>query len=732
MILDEGGDDDDVVAKEGMGRRGMMEEEAGGMGGEVFIHGYEEDHLVFRAEVDHYLWQAGMAESMEVGERGIKVEEMAIETNWVGEMEADYLAEEKTTLMESRPVLMLGVGFYIRDWTPNFDPRQASIEEIPVWIRLYNLPHEYWKEEIFKSVGEKIGRFIKSDEAVDKLSSCMYARICVMWKPHHGLPKVVEMRSPEGVWRQDIKIKEIIVKCKICKEWGHEDRDFLTGQKGKGKADHALEEQLLVGSVVDQSLGNINLSFALEATRDEVVEFSQNQGISLGEEKEDQVCKGSGWGGGSRFEGKLMEVGFGLILKESEIGGGYPSQHRFYNTLVDGLKGQEMGESAKSLVAAEDSSVNADGNIIKFKDIHMSPSKGNGVAREMESEEEEGLSDNSLGLSAEAKPEVICIQETKLGHDAATCIFGVRQKWSGHFMDSDGASGGLGILWNPLAVHVEVVSSSKRLEEVRHFLAIVAGDFNATLSSSKKCGGVRRLSRSQLDFQSFVNENALLEVVAKGGDFTWTNRRRGFSNIAEKLDRFFLAGDWSVAPIVFEAEVLAISGLDHFPVSLVVQNDAVPIRCPFKLEKMWLRELSFKELVVGWWKEALVVEGFLAYHFFKKLSYVKQKLKSWNREVFGNIFYEKRRLEGDLGALNAKVMAEGMDEVDFLTEKDLLSRYGEVLQREEIYWKQKSRVNWLKAGDRNTKFFHSSVKARRSLNIILSLRLADGSTRSYR
>ncbi|GLJ52485.1 hypothetical protein SUGI_1116660 [Cryptomeria japonica] len=85
------------------------------------------------------------------------------------------LAKEKIALMDSRLYLMLGVGFFIRDWTPNFDPRQATIEEIPIWLRLYNLPHEYWKEEVFKSIGEKIGRFIKLDEVVDKLSSCMYA-----------------------------------------------------------------------------------------------------------------------------------------------------------------------------------------------------------------------------------------------------------------------------------------------------------------------------------------------------------------------------------------------------------------------------------------------------------------------------------------------------------------------------------------------------------------------------
>ncbi|XP_059068653.1 uncharacterized protein LOC131027512 [Cryptomeria japonica] len=367
----------------------------------------------------------------------------------------------------------------------------------------------------------------------------------------------------------------------------------------------------------------------------------------------------------------------------------------------------------------------------------------------------------------QVKSKVICIQETKLGREDGARVFGVRQRWFGFFVELEGASGGLGILWNPLALQVDVVSSSKHwqmvkvnskimnfscflinvysptlavekcrlweeisklLEEVRPTLAIVAGDFNATLSFSEKRGGVRRMCTMQSEFQTFVDSNALFEMVAKGGSFTWTNRRQGFSNIAEKLDRFFLAGDWNLAPLVFEAKVLAISGSDHFSVSLVVQKDGVLLRCPFKVEKMLLREAGFRDQVVGWWKEAPVVEGFLAFQFFKKLSFVKQKLKSWNRDVFGNIFDEKRRIEGDLGALNVKVLAEGMDEVDYLTENDLLSRYGEVLQREEIYWKQKSQENWLKAGDRNTKFFHSSVKARRSLNRILSLRLVDGTS----
>ncbi|XP_057867448.1 uncharacterized protein LOC131074785 [Cryptomeria japonica] len=222
------------------------------------------------------------------------------------------------------------------------------------------------------------------------------------------------------------------------------------------------------------------------------------------------------------------------------------------------------------------------------------------------------------------KPEIICIQETKLGREDAARFFGVRQRWSGFFVDSEGASGGLGILWNPLVVQVDPVSCSKHwqmvmvilkimnfscflinvygptlaaekcrlwedisklLAEVRPTLAIVVGDFKATLSFSEKRGGVSRMCRTQLHFQTFVDSSALFEVVAKGGSFTWTNRRQGCSNIVEKLDRFFLAGDWNLAPLVFEAEVLAISGSDHFSISLVVQKDGIPLRFPFKVEK---------------------------------------------------------------------------------------------------------------------------------------------------
>ena len=48
------------------------------------------------------------------------------------------------------------------------------------------------------------------------------------------------------------------------------------------------------------------------------------------------------------------------------------------------------------------------------------------------------------------------------------------------------------------------------------------------------------------------------------------------------------------------------------------------------------------------------------------------------------------------------------------------------LNREEIYWKQRSRQEWLQHGDQNTKFFHEKTKQRRVQNSISTIKDASG------
>lgn len=50
----------------------------------------------------------------------------------------------------------------------------------------------------------------------------------------------------------------------------------------------------------------------------------------------------------------------------------------------------------------------------------------------------------------------------------------------------------------------------------------------------------------------------------------------------------------------------------------------------------------------------------------------------------------------------------------------------EALSREEMMWCQRSRVMWMKWGDRNTKFFHATTSQRQWRNSIMGLLDSNG------
>ena len=58
------------------------------------------------------------------------------------------------------------------------------------------------------------------------------------------------------------------------------------------------------------------------------------------------------------------------------------------------------------------------------------------------------------------------------------------------------------------------------------------------------------------------------------------------------------------------------------------------------------------------------------------------------------------------------------------------ARMVELLDQEEVMWRQRSRIQWLAAGDKNTRFFHLRASQRRKRNKVSELVKDDGTLES--
>ncbi|RVW40207.1 hypothetical protein CK203_078389 [Vitis vinifera] len=74
---------------------------------------------------------------------------------------------------------------------------------------------------------------------------------------------------------------------------------------------------------------------------------------------------------------------------------------------------------------------------------------------------------------------------------------------------------------------------------------------------------------------------------------------------------------------------------DHFPI-LLKGGGFRKGPSPFRFENMWLKVDGFKELLRGWWQEA-GGRGRASFRLATKLKVLKDKIKAWNRDVFGRL-----------------------------------------------------------------------------------------------
>ncbi|RVW39400.1 hypothetical protein CK203_099500 [Vitis vinifera] len=272
-----------------------------------------------------------------------------------------------------------------------------------------------------------------------------------------------------------------------------------------------------------------------------------------------------------------------------------------------------------------------------------------------------------------------------------------RSLGSGRFLDwkavnAEGASGGI------LYAGIEVYGPFSKVERDalwEEFGAIrglwedpwcLGGDFNITLFPRER-SSQRRISSAMRKFAEIVDDLGLVDLPLQGENLL---------GMGAKIIR--LGQDWIVG-----------GGIRRGPT-------------PFRFENMWLTVEGFKDLVHSWW-QGIDVKGSASYNLATKMKEIKQKLKVWNREVFGKLECNKsvalQQVEFWDREENKRILT--VEETEL--KKEAKENYRKWVIMEETHWRQLSREIWLKEGDRNTGFFHRMASAHRRNNSLERIKI---------
>lgn len=246
------------------------------------------------------------------------------------------------------------------------------------------------------------------------------------------------------------------------------------------------------------------------------------------------------------------------------------------------------------------------------------------------------------------------------------------------------------------------------------------GDFNEMLVHTDKCG-IRPFDLYRAGFfRDFLNNTGLMEIELKGCRFTWASNPRNGVVVREKLDRAL--GNWAWRCLFPHALVTAlpIVSSDHSPLLFLLLPKKTS-GSSFKFEAFWDAHPDCHNIIQEGWNQGLNEEEPWN-NLQGKIKSCKVALQRWQKREFRRADREIAYLKEEL-----KVM---QNQEDQLTKGEDIKRIQEEIKtlwkQEELFWCQRSRIKWLKDGDRNSKFFHATTIQRRGRNRIDRLKDDNG------
>ncbi|GAU31405.1 hypothetical protein TSUD_370540 [Trifolium subterraneum] len=588
-----------------------------------------------------------------------------------GFYEFTFSSLEDVRRVRTSPSWNLNPGFLkLFAWSRDFNPKLQNNTSVQVWVRIYGLAQEYWQKNILFTIASSVGTPICMDTATAKplhertFDFCTNCRtighhvdICKRWnKEEEG--KTNQEHNPKKKPQPNTKPVFVQVSDGRKQQDNHNEAPFVENEVINVE-DTGEKESSLVLEVVHVTNGEVQQDPINPPTNQ--IESGVNEDMALSP-------KASLHQQDLQLEKELNQH-LDLTTTESDS-----ASSSFVNNTID----QPLLEDGVSPLVKLNipERVTKDMNFLEQSWVNMVEAE-----QDADQETQNIVEDSARSLNIQGDGFQVVLSKTqkqkqKRKHQSSRDSYATRAKktiqpllFSAIYASTNYINRRR--LWNSL-----------NLLHAQHALPwCFIGDFNVILGAHEHRGRFSPARTPMLEFQNWTDTFNLIHLPTRGAEFTWNNGRGGSRHTEKRLDRAICNQAWLDLCSVSSVSTLIKQKSDHFPLLLEAQVTSVQIVSQFKFMKMWSLHPDCQRIVKESWQNNVL--GCPMFILTKKLKLLKEKLKSWNKECFGNVHNLVTDSEQKLHEIQSLIQQNGHSDILLQEERNASKLYEETLNMQE-------------------------------------------------
>ncbi|XP_074283572.1 uncharacterized protein LOC141608117 [Silene latifolia] len=479
-------------------------------------------------------------------------------------------------LFDNKPLI-------VRPWIANVNLVKEEVKEVPVWVKIHNLPLKFWGKCLPKIAG-LLGKFIRSDAATEEKTRLGFSRVMVEVPFGRAIPEKVKFLDEDGIvvsLKVDFEWKPIL--CKKCNGIGHETSKCKKPQtasvpqsgKGNGKKQEWRPK-------VKQATKVASLPVTPPV-------------INPPEELVTPVEKPNAFQVSWSRNGK------------------YHMAHTPARNVIR-LSRQELLDKGQSKLGHDSFMENLN---------TATPKVGIGII-------------GSIGLFGllETKVKPLSLNTVRTNLCAQWCITTNTHLHKG---------GKIWVLWNLALFKVQILAYHAQFIHLHitdigtgygFHLTMVYAMNDVVLVASERLGGYSTPEEMD-DFNACIAECGITDSPAVGSLYTWSNKQDVSSRVYNRLDRVLVNKTWLDDNSEMYAHFYPEGIFDHTPCVVQTHRNWDRKRRSFKYLNMWSQADEFQNCVLNVWSKHWY--GTRMYQLVCKLKALKRPLKQLSSANFNDI-----------------------------------------------------------------------------------------------